>query len=365
MKIPIIKPNVDRYTKKLIPIIRGILDSNMLTNVHNYTEKFENAIRTYLGVRNVIAVSSCTSGLILTLEALGIKHKEIIIPGFTFVATPASVYWTKNNIKYADISISFTLNPDSVKKAITSKTGAILGVHMYGNPCFIKELTEIARDNDIPLVFDAAHALGSKYCSSRIGKFGDAEVFSLSPTKLITSVEGGLITTNNDELAEKLRKLRNYGMSKDYTSDSPGLNARMSEIHAAIGLIQVKDNDRIIMNRHRYVREYKLRLSDIEGIYFQQVLPSNNSTHKDFSIVVDKDSFGMTRDELGSILEMKGIGIKKYFYPPMHKLRAYENKVKLPMTEHISNNIISLPIHNYMNISDIKIICDLIVGCKK
>jgi len=365
MKIPIIKPNVNKYTKKIIPMIRDILNSNMLTNVHNYTEKFEDAISKYLGVKNVIAVSSCTSGLILTLEALNIKNKDIIIPGFTFVATPASVYWTKNNIKYADINIGLTLNPKKVKESITDKTGAILAVNMYGNPCCIYELNEISKSNNIPLIFDSAHALGSEYYGKKIGGFGVAEVFSLSPTKLITSAEGGLITTNDDKFANKLRVLRNYGMTQDYKSKSPGLNARMSEIHAAIGLVQVKYIDKIVENRTRYFREYMIRLSNIDGIYFQQILSFNKSCHKDFSIIVEPSVFGMTRDELGYILENNSIGVKKYFYPPMHKLMAYKSKIKLPMTEYISNRVLSLPIHNYMNISDIKIICDLIRGCKK
>jgi dTDP-4-amino-4,6-dideoxygalactose transaminase len=363
MKMPIIKPNVDRYADELMEDIRNILQSNMLTNVNIYTKKFEDAIAKYLGVKNAVALSACTSGLILGLDAMGVRGKEVILPSFTFVSTPAATYWTNNKIVYADIDWSFTLDVEKVQEMITPKTGAILAVHMYGNPANIKALTELSEDHNIKLFFDAAHALGSKYHGKRIGSFGNAEVFSLSPTKLLTSVEGGMLTTQDDELASKIRVLRNYGMHPDYTSDMPGLNARLSEVHAAIGLAQVKDLDTFIRNRDHYVNLYKSYLGDLKGIRYQDIPSGHNSAHKDFSIIIDPDAFGMNRDELGKRLEEKGIGVKKYFYPPMHRLKAYrDKKAKLPLTDYISDNVLSLPIYNFMDEGDIKAITDTIKG---
>ncbi|MCK5561815.1 MAG: DegT/DnrJ/EryC1/StrS family aminotransferase, partial [Thermoplasmata archaeon] len=149
----------------------------------------------------------------------------------------------------------------------------------------------------------------------------------------------------------------------DYTSSYPGLNARMSEVHGVVGLVQMKDIDTFVTNRNSYVTKFKEGLSDINGIKFQVIPDGHKSAHKDFSIVVDPDDFGETRDELGRALEEQGVGVKKYFYPPMHKLEAYRDlDAKLPMTEYVSNNILSLPIYNYMDDEAIKFICDSIRG---
>lgn len=361
MNLPIVRPNVNRYTEELMPIMKEIFDSNMLTNVYNYSRKFEKAVEEYTGVKNAVAVSSGTSGLILLLEALGIREKEVIIPSFTFVATAAAAYWTNNRIIFGDIDSTFTLDPKDLEDKINKRTGIVLAVHMYGNPAHIKELREIAEDHNIPLIFDAAHAFGSEYFEKKLGNFGNAEVFSLSPTKLLTSVEGGIITTNNDELAKKLRVMRNYGMFPDYTSKWPGLNARMSEVHAAVGLVQMKDMDTFVSNRLKYVSIYKEHLSKVKGIKFQEIPPGHKSSHKDFSVVVNPDEFTMTRDELGKSLEESGVGVKKYFYPPIHRLKAYEDKeAKLPMTDYVSDNILSLPIYNFMEKDEIMHIINII-----
>jgi len=360
MKYPIIRPVVDQYIDELQPMIREILESNMLTNVNNYTKKFEDEVSKYIGVKHCIAVSSGTSGLILTLEALGINKSEIILPSFTFVATPASIYWTKNCIRYSDIDDTFTIDPEDIKKRITPDTKAIIGVHMYGNPCHIDIIDEIAEENDLNVIFDAAHAFGSKYNNVNIGNFGDAEIISLSPTKLITTVEGGCVLTNNDEIAEKVSLLRNYGMRADYTSDHPGLNARMSEINSAVGLVQMKDIDKYVKNRNRYVNYYKEHLKDTNGVYYQRIDKNNLSAHKDFSIIINEEQYGSNRDELGTKLGRNGIGTKRYFFPPMHRIKAYHQDICLPYTEKISNNLLSLPIYNNMELEEIEFICSYI-----
>ena len=360
MRIPIIKPSTGTIMPYVMPFVEDILVSGMLSNVDKNVKRFEKKISEYVRVKTV-AVSSCTSGLILTLQALGIREKEVIVPSFTFAATLAAVYWTRNKWVYADIDDTFTLDPEEVRARITENTSAIIGVHMYGNPCHIKELEEIAEENDLKLIFDAAHAIGSEYQNEHIGKFGDAEVFSFSPTKLITTVEGGAVTTSNKDLYEKLRILRNYGIDSDYQSELPGLNARMSEVHAAVGLAQVDLIDKLVNNRNEYVQWYKDRLYDFGKVYFQEIEHGNISAHKDFSIVLDRRYFERSRDRVISDLAAEGIQAKRYFYPPMHKVKAYEDKTaKLPMTSTISYNLISLPIHNYMFEEMIDDVCEII-----
>ncbi|MCU0798441.1 MAG: DegT/DnrJ/EryC1/StrS family aminotransferase [Candidatus Thermoplasmatota archaeon] len=345
-----------------MPDLRVILSSNMLTNVNNYTSRFEDSIKGLLGTRNVVAVSSATSGLMLVLEALGVRGKEVVLPSFTFAATAASAYWTSNRLAFADIDDTFTLDPTKVRERVNDRTGAILAVHMYGNPVHVNKLKEISEEKGIPLIIDAAHAIGASYHGKKCGNLGIPEVFSLSPTKLITSVEGGIITTDDDELAEKLRIMRNYGLDKNYESEIPGLNARMSEVHAAIGLSQVDDIDKFVTNRNEYVKLYKNELNGIPGLSFQKIPPEHISSHKDFSIIINKNKFGSDRDQLGRELTDAGIGVKKYFYPPVHRLNAYRDvNVRLPITDIVSNNVLSLPIYNYMEKEEIEFITKSII----
>jgi dTDP-4-amino-4,6-dideoxygalactose transaminase len=365
MKLPIIRPNVDKFKAQIKEDIEKIIQSNMLTNVNIYTLKFEDLVKRYIGSNEIVAVSSATSGLILALDAMGVRDKEIILPSFTFAATAASAYWTHNRIVYADIDMTFTLDIEDVRRKITKDTGAILPVHMYGNPARIKELEEISEEYDTKLLFDAAHALGSQYFGKRCGNFGDAEVFSLSPTKLLTTVEGGIISSKDSNMAGKIRLMRNYGLDPNYESEQPGLNARMSEIHAAIGISQVEYIDEFVRNRNRYVDLYKRLLGDLPGIQFQEIPKGHLSTHKDFSIVINKKNFGMDRDTLAIRLEKEGISTKKYFYPPLHRLKAYrDTKVNLPITDKITDNVLSLPIYNYMTEEDIEGCCEAIKKCR-
>lgn len=362
MKYPIIKPIVSKFQDRILDDLRGIIDSNMLTNVNRWTAEFENGLRDYVGNKECVAVSSGTSGLILSLQAMGIRDGEVIIPSFTFAATAAAAYWTGNRIVYSDIDDTFTISPEDVNEKISRETKAIIGVHMYGNPCHIKELTEISVDNSIPLIFDSAHALGSSYQGKSIGNFGDIEVLSLSPTKLITSVEGGAVLTNSNEISEKVRLLRNYGLAPDYSSDLPGLNARLSEIHACIGHSQLPHIDDYVSRRNNYVNWYKQLLKKRGGISFQKVIDGNTNAHKDFSIVINREKFGMDRNELAKALAEKGIGVKFYFYPPMHQLNAYkDDDVHLPVTEEVSHNLISLPIYNDMKKEDIEYIAEAVL----
>jgi len=361
-RLGIIKPNTDRYAEKLGSDIKGILRSNMLTAVDIKLKEFEDALQNYFGVRHAVGLSSCTHGLILSMQALGLRGAEIIMPAFTFSATVHSAYWNGCKIKFADIDETFCLSPQKVEEAITPETKAILAVHMYGNPCDIDALEAIAKKHKLRLIFDCAHALGASYKGRKIGNHGDVEVFSLSPTTLLTTVEGGVAATNNPELAEMLKVDRNYGNNPDYSCVRPGLNARMSEVNAAIGLAQLPDLDTFVANRNRYVQRFKKELAGLSGIKFQKLNPHGISTHKDFGFVVEKE-FGLSRDQLARALDAENIMTKFYFYPPMHKLDAYKDIAKwrdLSMTEHVSGNIICLPIYNFMEDSQIDMICDAV-----
>ncbi len=346
---PIIRPSAkDAATPELLERVRKVLHSNMLSNVGIYVRELEEEIEIRLGVEHAVAVASCTSGLILTLHALGVRDRRVAVPSFTFSATGLASYWNHNELRYVDIDDTWTLDPE-ILRAMDEGVGALMPVHMYGNPCAVGALDSWAEEAEIPLVYDAAHALGSVLRDRAIGSFGTAEVFSLSPTKLITTGEGGIVTTNDAGLAEELRLLRNYGNLPDYTCKTPGLNARMSELNAVLGLEMLGHLERYVAARNRYVELYRRRLANIRGIGFQRIRQGARSSHKDFGVLVEPEAFGLNRDELAKALEAEGIITKRYFFPALHDLEAFPPADSpLPVTDRVSRQVLSLPIHNTM-----------------
>lgn len=351
---PIIRPSANEAaTDVLGERVTQVLQSNMLSNVGIYVRQFEEELEHRLGVDHAIAVSSCTLGLVLTLHALGIKNGEVAQPSFTFNATGLAAYWNNDRIRYVDIDESWTLNPERLGE-LGNGVNCLLPVHIYGNPCAVDALGDWAAEEGIPVVYDAAHALGSTLSGRAVGSFGTAEVFSLSPTKLITTGEGGVVATNDERLARDLRLLRNYGNNPDYTCDTAGLNARMSELNAVLGLEMLAHLDRYVANRNRYVERYRQRLASIPGVGLQRMREGARSSHKDFGILVDPGGFGLNRDELAKALEAEGILTKRYFFPALHELEAFPPADSpLPVTDRVAQQVLSLPIHNTMAEEDV------------
>jgi dTDP-4-amino-4,6-dideoxygalactose transaminase len=312
--------------------------------------RFESAAAEVLGAKYCVAVSSCTSGITLVLRALGLRG-EVILPSLTFFATGHAVQWNGLRPVFADCHPNtWTIDPVDVERKITSRTSAILAVHLYGNPCNVEALTEIAARRSLKLVFDAAHAFGSRYRGRPVGQFGDAEVFSLSPTKLLVAGEGGLVATNDAVLAKALRALRNYGDSGTYDPEWLGANARMSEFNAALGLAGLAMLDKKIRRRASIAQQYTEALSGLPGIRFQHVDKQDLATFKDLSVHITPSEFGLSRDRVSQMLIAENIETRKYFYPPLHRQKLYHRyhdprRGHLPETERISGGILSLPIY--------------------
>ena len=239
-------------------------ENGLITNA-DIVGKFEAAVAERLQVKHCIAVSSCTSGLMMSLRGLGVTG-EVIIPSFTFFATGHSARWNGLTPVFADCDPD-TWNVDvaDVERKITERTRALLIVHLYGNPANVEALTKIAQKHNLKLIFDGAHAFGSQYQGKPIGSFGDAEVFSLSPTKLLVAGEGGLVTTNDASLAKAIRLMRNYGDSGSYDPDWIGMNARMSEFNAALGLTGLAEVDDRVRRRNQIARMYDEQLAEPAG----------------------------------------------------------------------------------------------------
>jgi dTDP-4-amino-4,6-dideoxygalactose transaminase len=333
---------------KFLEEVRGILASKQLTN-GAYVRKFEEAAAEYLTVAQCVAVSSCTAGLLLVLKALDLRG-ELILPSFTFHATAHAVVWNGLTPVFADCDVkTFCVAARAVRAQVSSRTAAILAVHLFGNPATVEELEEIAAELQIPLIFDAAHAFGSSVGGKRIGGFGTAEVFSFSPTKLVVAGEGGLVATRDAGLAERLRAARNYGDAGNYDPEILGVNARMSEINAAMALHGLAGLEARIERRNEIRRRYERNLRDVAGLGFQEVSEGGRSTFKDFSVIVDEREFGHSRDWLVELLHRENIGARRYFSPPVHRQKLYRalwDGRPLPVTDMVSDGVVSLPIYS-------------------
>ena len=326
---------------------RTILASGMLTNGPT-VRQLEARAAEYLGVRHCVAVSSCTAGLMLVLRASGLSG-DVVLPSFTFSATAHAVAWNGLRPKFADISPrDLLLDPEAAARSAGVRTSAILATHTYGTPCDVEALSKVARRNGIRLFFDAAHAFGSRRGATMIGGFGDAEVFSLSPTKVLIAGEGGIIATNDDSLAERCRVGRDYGNPGDYDTRFVGLNARMSELHAATALASFEDLEERIARRNQLAERYRKVLADVPGIDFPAVAEGDRSTYKDFTVLIDPDSFGMDAAAAAAALAAEGIQTRRYYAPPVHRQRAYRSLVPangpLPVTDLVATRVLTLPL---------------------
>lgn len=358
-QINIVRPVLPEYSS-LSGGIQEILSSRMVTKGH-HLEAFEGAVQEHLGVRHAIGVSSCTSGLMLTYKCLGLSG-DVVVPSFTFMATVSALTWCGLRPAYADVDRGTTnLDPAAAEAAITPQTTAIVAVHNFGNPADIVGLQQVADRHGLKLIFDAAHGFGALYQGRPVGCQGDAQIFSLSPTKLLIAGEGGLVTTNDDDLARKIRIGREYGNNGSYDSIFPGLNARMAEFNALMGFHSLMGLEKAAQNRNRTVEQYTEELGCLPGIGFQRVEPGNRNSYKDFSITIDEQLFGLSRDELSMALKAENIDTRKYYNPPVHRQSAYRDYYQdqaLPNTEWLAQNSLSLPVWSDMSEETASRICE-------
>ncbi len=358
MKIPLIKPDLPTLDDIREPI-EEILANGRVTNFGRYVRQFEAETAEYLDAETV-TVSSGTMGLLFALNAFGLKPgQKVIIPSFTFMATAQAVCYAGGIPVFAEIGDDMNICPGDLERLLREheNVGAVIAVHMYGLPARVKEIETIVaeagerRGSKIPLLFDAAHAFGASVDQKRIGAFGDAEIFSLSVTKVLVTVEGGLISTRNAEVAERLRKMRNYGILASYNAHFPGMNGKMSEFHAIVGLHNLRRLEQLMKQRQERASQYRDLIESSTRFRLTSWPENVVHTFKDFTIFVPHEGDG-ARDRVIRFLEENEIETRPYFYPAVHeqeRFRCYQTR-PLPRTECLSRRVITLPF--FTTISD-------------
>jgi len=347
--LPLVRPFLPDTTA-IASRLQSILDSGRLTNGPTVAE-LEERVAAMLGVPHVVGVASCTSGLMLVLQALGATGR-VVMPSFTFAASAHAVLWAGGSPDFAEVDpVSCTLDPSDAARLVDGAS-AVTATHVYGTPCQTEALQALADGAGIPLVYDAAHALGSKRRGIPIGGFGTAEVFSLSPTKVVVAGEGGLVATADEGLAEACRLGRDYGNGGDYDCLFPGLNARMSELHAAVALASLEGLDERVAHRCSLADRFASDTAAVPGLCLAQVAEGDTSTYKDLTIMVDPPDFGLTAVELARALSAEGIDSRRYYHPPVHLQKAYAERWPqrrdLPVTEALSTKVLTLPLWSHM-----------------
>jgi dTDP-4-amino-4,6-dideoxy-D-glucose transaminase len=337
--------------ENFLSAFRAALAAGQVTNNGPWVLEFERKLSEYLAVPTLVFCNGQLA-LMTMLRAARIEGGEVIVPSFTFPATPHAVRWCGGEPVFADITNdgSMCLDPEDVERKVTSRTVAILGVDPYGIACDYAALTAIARRNGLKVLFDSAPSFGTRVDGRPIGGCGDAQIFSFHATKAFPTMEGGCLCSHNHELLERARKIRNFGQGADGDYDELGLNGKLTEICALIGLEQLKIFEQGAMNRRRAVERMRAGLERISGLTLAQAPANQEPIWLYLPVVIDKNRFGMNRDELVMALQKENLFTRKYYSPPCHHLSAYRKArdLSLPRTEATAYNVVALPVYNDM-----------------
>lgn len=369
-KLHIGRPNIGNR-ERLLERINDLLDRKWLSNNGLYVQEFEKRLADFIGVKHCIAMCNGTVALEIVIRATGLTG-EVIVPSFTFIATAHALQWQEITPIFCDIDPqTHNIDPRQVERLITPRTTGIIGVHVWGRSCNVEALTDIAQAHNLKLLFDASHAVGSSYKDRMIGNFGEAEVFSFHATKFLNTFEGGAVVTNNDELAEKIRLMKNFGFGSGYDNVVYiGTNGKMNEVSAAMGVTGLESiTDFIAVNYQNY-KQYKAELENIPGIKLITYDETGRNNYQYIILEVNEQESGISRDELVQILHSENIMARRYFYPGCHQMEPYRSYLSnanllLPETEKLTQKVMSLPTGTAITKEDISKICQIIQLCVK
>ncbi len=347
--------------------LRQIWDNKYITNNGPFHQQLEKELCDYLGVKYISLFCNGTIALLVAIKALELKG-EIITTPFTFVATTHAIKWNGLNPVFVDIDpLTGNLDPDKIETAITKKTSAILPVHVYGNPCDTSKINKIANQHDLKVIYDVAHAFGVKKDGESILNEGNLSILSFHATKVFNTFEGGAIISQTAEMKKKIDDLKNFGFQDEITIEGIGVNGKMNEVQAAMGLLQLKYIDEVIKKRKQIVQSYRDKLLDIEGISFFTHEENIEHNYSYFPIFINKDKFGKSRDKVYDELKSNNIYARRYFYPLVSQFKPYQKSpsaktTNLPIAEEMSNQVICLPIYPSFKIEDVDRVVNIILG---
>jgi dTDP-4-amino-4,6-dideoxygalactose transaminase len=356
-------PPLDRVSARLAQV----WDSKWLTNGGPQHEALEAALRRRLQVEHLSLFNNGTIALVAAVKALDLSGEVITTP-FTFPATPHALSWSGITPVFADLDPErLTLAPAAVEASITSRTTAILGVHVYGVPCDVEALGAIARRHRLALVYDAAHAFGVRVNGTPIGCYGDATMFSFHATKLFHTAEGGAIVSRSEELRHRIERLKNFGIADQETVETVGLNGKMSELQAVLGLEVLECMDEELARRREVIATYRRVLADVRGVTFVPEPPGVESSRQYCVIRIDPAEFGCSRDEVHEALKRNNVFTRKYFYPLCSDYASYRGlpsaaPARLPVARRAVTEVLCLPLYGTLDLTTVQTIGELIAA---
>ena len=346
--------------------IKSIFESKWLTNNGEKHKEFENKLKEYLGVDNISLFVNGHLALMTAISVMNFKEgSEVITTPYTFASTTHAIVQNGLKAVFCDINKDdYTIDVNKIEGLITDKTVAILPVHVYGNVCDVEKIEEIAKKHNLKVIYDAAHVFGVKYKGKSIATYGDVSMFSFHATKVFNSIEGGSLVYGDSSLKDKIDKLKNFGINGPEKVEYVGINAKMNEFAAAMGICNLRYIDREIAKREKVYNEYIKRLSNVPGIKLVKKQDNVTANYAYFPVVFDKEVFGKSRDEVMDILKEENIYTRKYFYPLTSDFDCYKgiyNSDNTPVAKYISDNVLTLPMYANLSLEDVNRICDIIL----
>ncbi len=351
--------------EEFLPYLEQIWENKWLTNNGPYHQQFERELARYLGVPHICLFANGTLALLTALQVLGIEGEVITTP-YTFVATSHALVWNKLTPVFVDVDpIYGNLDPNMIEKAITNKTSAILPVHVYGNPCETEMIQKIADKYKLKVIYDAAHAFGVEQKGESILNAGDLSIMSFHATKVFNTFEGGAIVCHSPEMKHHIDNLKNFGFRGETTVEEVGINGKMNEVQAAMGLLQLKYIEVALKQRKAIVLEYRALLSSVKGVRLLEDVPDTETNASYFPIFINKD-YPRSRDEVYIKLKEQGILARRYFYPlisdfPSYNHLACSSEDNLQVARCLAEEVLCLPIFPELSNNEVKRISNLLL----
>jgi len=358
------RPNLGNR-EEMLRRVNEIFDRRWFTNDGPLVKDFEARIQKLVGVKHCVAMCNATIALEIAIRALELRG-EVIVPAYTFIATAHALQWQEITPVFADMDpATHNIAPETIERLITPRTTGIIGVHVWGRACDTEALESLGRRLNLKVLYDAAHAFGCTHQGRKIGSFGECEVFSFHATKCINCFEGGAVVTNNDELAGKLRLMRNFGFAGYDTVIYPGTNGKMTEVCAAMGLTSLEAMEEIVAVNRRNHEAYRNGLAGLPGVSLVCYDAPETSNFQYVVVEVDPEVSPLNRDELVAVLHSENVLARKYFWPGCHQMEPYRSSPHsasrlLPHTESIAARIMVLPTGQTVSCEDVAAICGII-----